>query len=157
MFRVPVDFPRPVQVTDVGNQNQARVDQRLYRFIEYDTGVNIVVPQNSVWYPQWFYVRSVHAGAGLMTGLMQRLDAGNTRTLWRIHCPFIGAGKVQELFVGHGLDSYNDPTEQNDTFLAYRPMLPTPLIAGDEISFIETGHALGDYVECHLVVNEVIS
>jgi len=160
MFRnieFPVSFKRPVEVTDVTPQEESRVTARLLRFIEYDSGVNITVPQNVVWWPAWIYVNSVHTNIGILIGLLQRRDSSDYRTLWRSFCPSTAGGFTRVLMMGSNTDWMDDPTGYNNNYLSYRPLPQFPLLGGDELSFIDSGHAAGDYVECHMVVNEVIA
>jgi hypothetical protein len=157
MFRFPVDFPRPVETTIVSAQEPSRVTSRLLRFIEYDSGVNITVPQNVVWWPAWIYVNSVHTNIGSLIGLLQRNDGAEIRTLWRSFCPSTAGNFARVLMMGSNVDWMDDPTGYNNVYLSYRTLPSFPLLAGDELSFIDSGHALGDYVECHMVVNEVIA
>jgi len=157
-MRIPVSFDRPVETTTVSGQNQARVTTRLLRFIEDDTGVNIVVPQNSIWYIQNVYVRSVHsalAGNRLLTYLHQRRDGLDYRNIWRWYSPMIAASQTMEVFAHPTQEYINEAGVVSSTYLAYRSMAPNPYMDGDELNFIETGHLAGDYVEVHLIVNEV--
>lgn len=160
-FRFPVEFERPVSITNVGNQDEARVSRRRLDLYNIDVSGGFVVPQNSVWYLQALrarFVTSALPGNRFPVIAVSEVDLdGNTIEIVRHHVATQIASLEYRVFCSPEMENSNDGTAINAVmWVAYRNIPKIPLLAGSEITFTVVGALLGDYIDANVWVNEVI-
>jgi len=159
-FQLPVSFPRPVEVTEVGNQNRARITRRRLDLRNVAVSGGFVVPQGSTWYLLGIrarFVASALVGNRFPLISISETDVdGNNIELMRAQIATQVASQEYRVYCSSTEDNSNDGTAINTTvWVAYRNIPNIPLLAGGEITFTIVSALLGDYIDANIWINEV--
>lgn len=155
MFRFPVSFPRPVEVTDVKDMAAVRPTERKLRY----TGmwrINIEVPANSAWYIKSMWVQCVSDNLAGNRQLVVQLYRDD-RVVWDARSRPFPLTDTMIMQLAPNLGAFDGPFEvSNLTYIDYRPWYPGAVLGTRDYVWVESQIVgANDLLTVEVIVDEV--
>lgn len=161
MFRIPVDFPRPVDVRLAETYTKAKVTNRILSAVGVNPSKIWTVPQGTQWFVNWAMLEIV-TNANILDRYPlftagRNAENGNRYTVWRVHGPTTPASNQRFVMLASWVEHNDDAALFGGAAVQVhtRAIPRGPYLDGDELTFGLNGAQGGDYLNVHLVVDEV--